>query len=229
MTRSMSFPLQRVGRDQLPESLPSIRLHRGEALWVLAHLGFQGSASASTFHEYVKSLRKLGIPEIKLDRQALASYSYYQLMELALVLTLRTYNVVPDSLLVGIAQYRSNLYGCYRRAYLERDSGIGEPIVIRVDDQGSMRARGAFLDLQFNLSGGKLISIGPPKLISPFEALAIYMGEDHSSNVLMPINLSIISERLVSTALHAPRIQRGPHPRREAGLLRLNECNISAN
>jgi hypothetical protein len=46
----------------LPRSLPAIRLQHGEALWVLAELGFQGKVRKSTFYEYVKSLRKLGTP-----------------------------------------------------------------------------------------------------------------------------------------------------------------------
>jgi hypothetical protein len=92
--------------EDLPESLPNIELHHGEALWVLAQLGFQGGASKSTFYEYIKSLRKLGTPfesgRIGYARRAPANYSYYHLMELALVLTLRVYHVVPDAVLVAI-------------------------------------------------------------------------------------------------------------------------------
>jgi len=66
-----------VGEDFLPQSLPHIALHHGEALRVLSHVGFQGAASRDTFHEYVKSLRKLGTPfehgKIGLGRRGLAN------------------------------------------------------------------------------------------------------------------------------------------------------------
>jgi hypothetical protein len=68
--------------------LPPIKLHHGEAVWVLARLGFQGKANKSTFYEYIKSLRKLGTPfepgRIGFGRRGLANYSYCHLMELAL-------------------------------------------------------------------------------------------------------------------------------------------------
>lgn len=79
--------------EHLPKALPRIRLHHGDALWVLARLGFQGVASKSTFHEYIKSLRKLGAPfgrgTLGLGRRGLANYTYDHLMELMLVFTLR--------------------------------------------------------------------------------------------------------------------------------------------
>jgi hypothetical protein len=60
--------------------LPPIKLHHGEAVWVLARLGFQGKANKSTFYEYIKSLRKLGTPfepgRIGFGRRGLANYSY---------------------------------------------------------------------------------------------------------------------------------------------------------
>ena len=102
-----------VGRDDLPRALPRIRLHHGQALWVLTQLGFQGAASERTFKEYIKSLRKLGTPfargEVGPSRRSRANYSFYHLMELALILTLRVYHVVPDSVLTELVQHRRTL------------------------------------------------------------------------------------------------------------------------
>jgi hypothetical protein len=36
--------------------------------------------------------------------------------------------------------------------------------------------RGAFLDLQMNFSGAKLVKFGPPKLLSSFKALSLPFG-----------------------------------------------------
>jgi hypothetical protein len=200
--------------EGLPESLPDIELHHGEALWVLSRLGFQGAASKSTFYEYIKSLRKLGTPfdrgTIGLARRGHANYSYYHLMELALALTLRVYHAVPDSVLTGILQYRASLYRHYRRAYAERWIGIGAPIAVQAVGHVPIRMRGAFVDLQINFSGGKLVKFGPPKLLSPFEALTAFAERDIAARAFLPINLSLLSERLISTALRAPLIRRGP-------------------
>lgn len=203
----------RLAYDDLPKALPDIELHHGEALWVLSRLGFQGGASKSTFYEYIKSLRKLGTPfdhgTIGYTRRGLANYSYCHLMELALALTLRVYHAVPDSVLAGIIRYRATLFRHYRRAYMERQAGIGTPNVIKAADYAPFHIRGVFLDLQINFSGGRLVKFGPPRLLAPIEALSVFAKRDVAARALLPINLSLLSERLVWTALHAPIIRRG--------------------
>jgi hypothetical protein len=204
----------KVLKQQQPKVLPPIKLHHGEAMWVLSRLGFQGKASKSTFYEYIKSLRKLGTPfehdTIGHARRGLANYSYCHLMELALMLTLRVYHVVPDSILAEIIRYRRTLYKFYRRAYADRELGV------RISAQASKRVpievRGIFLDLQINFSGGTLTSFGPPRLLSPFDGLAAFAKRDIAARALLPINISVLSERVVSTALQAPPIRRGPRP-----------------
>jgi hypothetical protein len=200
--------------EDLQKALPVIELHHGEALWVLSRLGFQGGTSKSTFYEYIKSLRKLGTPfdhgTIGYKHRGLANYSYCHLMELALALTLRVYHAVPDSVLVGIIRYRAELYRYYRRAYAERSTGIGAPIVVKAKRHASISMRGVFLDLQINFSGGKLVKFGPPRLLAPLKALSVFAKRHVAARALLPINLSLLSERLVWTALHAPIIRRGP-------------------
>src|SRR5262249_21276359 len=147
-----------------PDQLPDIALQHGEALWVLANLGFQGASSESTFFEYIKSLRKLGTPFEKgklSKRRGLANYSYEHLMELVLVLTLRVYHVVPDSILISIVRHRPTLSRYYRRAYAERHSGIGTAIRVQTSGHAPIHMQGVFLDLQIDFSGGMLTSFGP--------------------------------------------------------------------
>lgn len=200
--------------EQLPKSLPRIALHHGETLWVLSRLGFQGAASKSTFYEYIKSLRKLGIPferaKLGLRRRGLANYSYCHLMELALAMTLRVYHVVPDAILLEIIRYRRTLYRHYRRAYADRLSGLGAPISDDVGGHSPICVRGVFLDLQINFSGGTLTAFGPPRLVSPYEALSIFAERHIATRALLPINLSLLSERLIAEALRAPVIRTGP-------------------
>jgi len=204
----------RVG--SLPVALPRIRLHHGEAMWVMSRLGFQGKASKTTFYEYVKSLRKLGSPfergKVGLERRGLANYSYCHLMELALVLTLRVYNIVPDALLCEIIAHRRMLYRYYRFAYANRSSGAGAPFTIAGTGRAPITARGVFLDLRVNFSGGLLTRFGPPALLSPYQAISTFVLDDVAPRALLPINLSLLAERLVFAALDSPDIRSGPGP-----------------
>jgi hypothetical protein len=195
----------------LPKELAQINLHHGEAVWLMAHLGFQGAASDSTFYEYIKSLRKFEIPfgKIGLGRRALVNYSYCHLMELALVLTARVYYFVPDSILSEIIRYRRMLYKHYIRAYLERQSGIGAPIRLSALHHLPITAKGVFLDLQIDFSGGVLTRFGPPVLLSPHQALAAFASQDIAVRALLPINLSLLAERVVSSVSRTPLIRKG--------------------
>lgn len=201
--------------DSLPAKLPVIRLRHGQALWLLAELGYRGPVSNSAFYEYIKSLRKLGIPfgdEKFLTKggKRLADYSYCRLMELALTLSLRVYHVVPDSLLRGIVQYRRRLDRLYRLAYKQRNSGLGRAIAIEANGCKPIEFRGVFLDLNVRFSAGQLARFGPPKELSAIEALHKFSQGTSLARPLMPISLSGLSEQIVSAALRAPYIRSGP-------------------
>ena len=150
--RRRDSSVHRKNHDFLPAKLPSIRLRHGQVLWLLTELGYRGTVSKSAFFEYVKSLRKLGIPfghqrfQTKRGKR-LALYSYWHLIELATVLSLRVYHAVPDAVLRGIAGYRGKLYRLYQRAYAERCSGTGKPIVIVTEDCEPVELRGLYLGL----------------------------------------------------------------------------------
>jgi hypothetical protein len=133
-------------------------------------------------------------------------------MELALAMTLRVYHAVPDSVLTEIIRYRSNLYRHYRRAYIQRCTDIGAPIVVETRGRAPIAMHGVFLDLQMNFSGGRLVSFGPPRSLAPFEALEIFVRRDLAARAFLPIHLSILAERIVALALNAPVIRRGRSP-----------------
>jgi len=198
----------RLADKKLPVTLPDIALNHGRVLWVLQELGYRGKTSPSTFYEYIKSLRKFGIPfrpgEIGLARRGRANYSYFHIMELALALTLRVYHAVPDSVLAQIIRYRRPLYRHFRRAYTERCNGLGTQIKIHADTSSSFALSGVFLDLQINFSGGGLVSFGPPKILSPADALQAFAARDLAARAFLPINLSQLAERVIGLALIAP-------------------------
>jgi hypothetical protein len=141
------------------------------------------------------------------------------------VLTLRVYYVIPDAILSEIIRYRRTLYRHYRSAYADRCSGLGAPIRVDVAGHGPITLRGVFLDLQINFSGGTLTAFGPPKRLSPYEALSVFAERDIAARALLPLNLSLLSERLVSTALRAPLIRTRPRPTNKHHLVIDNAMN----
>jgi hypothetical protein len=198
-----------------PTKLPRIRLRHGQALWLLTELGYRGAVSESAFFEYIKSLRKLGIPfghekfQGKGSRK-LAHYSFFHLMELATTLSLRVYHVVPDAVLRGVSRYRGDLYACYRRAYAQRCSGVGKPMLIKVRGKEPIELRGVFLDLNIQFAGGHLVRFGPPKLLSSTDTLTKFGEGTSSGRAFTPLSLSLLSERVILLALRAPEIRSGP-------------------
>ncbi len=220
--RAMTFSGRSLGAFQdranvLPKKLPPIKLRYGQVMWLLTELGYGGAVSRSTFHEYMRSLRKLGIPfgrkkfQTK-HRRRLAEHSYCHVMELAVTLSLRVYHVVPDSVLRGVIRYRSRLHRLYRRAYAQRCSGPGRPIVIRIRNRKPIELRGLFLDLGIRFSGGHLVRFGPPKVLSSSEALRQF---SQGAGPFLPMSLSLLAERTIALALRAPDIRGGAHVRPE--------------
>ena len=213
--RARDSSLQDGDDDRLPTKLPRITLRHGQVLWLLAELGYRGTVRKSAFFEYIKSLRKLGIPfgDEKFHTEhgkRLARYSLCHVMELALALSLRVYHVVPDAVLKGIVNYRTHLYRCYRRAYAERDSGAGKSIFIVTEDCKPVELRGLYLDLNIEFAGGQLVRFGPPKLLSSSETLVRFSKGANSGRAFLPLALSFLTEQVASLALHAPEVRSGP-------------------
>jgi hypothetical protein len=52
--------------------------------------------------------------------------------------------------------------------------------------------------------------VGPPELLSPAEALQRFAHHQLSSQVFIPLNLSLLSEQVVGLALRAPDVRSGP-------------------
>ena len=194
------------------ELVPDVQLTHGKAVWVLAAIGFSAGVTPITFNHYIKSLRVLGVP---FDRSEMGTgvgrpvrYSYNHLMELCVALTLRVYGALPDPILLGIIHYRHELYKLYRRAYIEYDTGLGEPVVVTAKHRASFDMRGVYLDLRIRFGGGRAIEFGPPKAISPFEALRIYSKLDTPGRAHLPFNLSDLAIAMVEYAEQAPNTRR---------------------
>lgn len=196
--------------------VPDVQLSHGSTLWVLTTMGFSDGVSADTFNHYIKSLRKFGVPfsygnaGARVGRPA--RYSYNHLMELCVALTLRVYGTLPDPVISGLIQFRHDLYTLYRRAYLEYITDLGAPVRVTAKRRADFAMSGVYLDLRIRFSGGRTIEFGPPRLLSPFEALRLYSKLDTPGRAHLPFNLSALAVRLVEMTEAAPDIHRGAPP-----------------
>ena len=188
--------------DASPDPL-DIRLSHGAAVWVLSELGFQGDVTRATFNEYMKSLRKLGLPFSRATGHR-AFYSFDHLMELSLALSLRVYNTLPDAIVPEIIRHRAALTEAYHRAYLDRAAGEGRRLRIRRSDC-TISLRGLYLDLQIVYRGGRLVSFGPPRLLDPAQALEAFAAGGGPSRAFVPIKISALAEQVVELSRRAPQ------------------------
>ena len=201
-----------------PPALDDLKLRHGQALWVLNELGLSAGATQQTFNEYIKSLRKLGVPfkrgEPGLDRQRLAEYSFPHLMELSIILGTRVYGILPDVVARALISFRGDLRDYYYRAFLERDRGLGTPIFVTEDGRknGGFPMSGVYLDLRLTYSAGQLSSIGPPEIMGPIGALARFAQAISPARPHTPLNLSNTAMRVATLMASAPPVRSGPSP-----------------
>ncbi len=199
-------------------ALDDLTLRHGQALWVLNELGLSAGVARVTFNEYIKSLRKLGVPfkrgEPGLGPQRLAGYSFIHLMELSLILGTRVYGVLPDVVAHALISFRGDLRGYYYKAFPERDCGLGAPIFVTTGGRknSGFRMSGVYLDLQLTYSAGQLSSIGPPEIMVPFGALERFAQPVSPPRPLTPLNLSNIAVKVAELMTRAPPIRSGPSP-----------------
>jgi len=199
-----------------PLALDDLKLRHGQALWVLNALGLSAGVTRQTFNEYIKSLRKLGVPfkrgDPGLDRQRLAEYSFPHLMELSIILGTRVYGMLPDVVARALISFRGNLRGHYYKAFLERDSGLGAPIFVTSGGRknSGFPMSGVYLDLRLTYSAGQLSSIGPPEIMGPFDALARFAQAISPARPHTPLNLSNTAMQVATLMARAPPVCSGP-------------------
>lgn len=194
--------------------VPDLSLSYGQVVWVLETAGFSAGAPDAAFRHYIKSLRRIGVPfrrgEPGLDHGRLAHYSFDHLMDLAVALSLRVHGTLRDPVAEGLIAWREALHGFYRRAYLDHADGIGARIEIALPGRVGFAIGGVWLDLRLRYAGGRCLGFGPPRLLSPFEALRVYAVSDQTTRTQPPFNLSALAIRQVEAALDCPRM-RGLH------------------
>jgi hypothetical protein len=212
MSASVSKP---QGGHHDGKTAPRLALTHGQTLWLLNELGLRQNVGASTFNYYVKSLRRLGVPFDKGKGRSRerrhVTYDFEDLMELTVALLLRVYGWLPDAVLAGLRSFRGDLRPIYRQAYSDLAQHVYPAARISTPAGDHLSIEGLFLDLNIRYSAGRLIEFGPPRVVSPFEALCLYAQSGVPARAYLPLNVSVLAELIVNQTrvLPPPRRKRG--------------------
>lgn len=198
-------------------AVPALALTHGQAVWLMTRLGLDQGVSIGTFNYYIKSLRKLGIPFEKGKGQSEGhthvTYDLEELMELAVALLLRVYGTLPDAISEGLRGYRDQLRPIYRQAFKELATHGRDNSRIIAPRGASLKVEGLFLDLNLRYCAGHMLEFGPPKAVSPFEAISAYAEATAPARSYLPINLSSVASRIIDqTQALPPRRRRATTP-----------------
>ena len=205
--------------DREVHIVPQLALSHGQTIWLLTELGLHQGVSKTTFNYYIKSLRKLGIPFEKgagpSKGHRHATYDFEELMELTIALLLRVYGTLPDTVVMGLRNFRGDLHKIYREAYLDSLRKTSSSARVATPNGDRMIAvDGLFLDLNIRYSAGHMIEFGPPKAMSPFEAVDIFVRSEIPARSYLPLNVTAIAKSIVGRTQVVPTILRGRAARR---------------
>jgi hypothetical protein len=200
------------------DAVPQLALSHGQVIWLLTELGLRRGVSKSTFNHYVKSLRRLGIPfaprKGTSERGPEVTYNFEDLMELTLALLLRVYGTLPDVVTNGLRSFREDLRPIYRRAYLDSLKRVYPVARVSTPNGERLSVQGLFLDLNIRYSAGQAIQFGPPRALSPFEAMSVFAHTEIAARSYLPLNITAVAEIIAERTRLTPTIPRGFYARR---------------
>jgi hypothetical protein len=190
-----------------------VALSHGQARWVLDYLGLHAGEDGQTFDAYIKSLRRDGVPfardELGVGPGHNLKYRYPHMMELAVALALRTQGVLSRDIVGLLAFHRTLLRSHYRRAWLERECGLGAPRKVVIEGITERNISGTYLTLELMYNSHGALTMIEPRLIDPADAFDHYMGLHRQVYPRPPLPISQIADDIVRLAEGAPEIKRG--------------------
>jgi hypothetical protein len=214
------MPRHQAPRSGKGDSIPQLALSHGQVIWLLTELGLRRGVSKSTFNHYVKSLRRLDSPFDRrkgtAERGPEVTYNFEDLMELTLALLLRVYGTLPDVVTNGLRSFREDLRPIYRQAYLDTLKRVYPVARVSTPNGERLTVQGLFLDLNIRYSAGQAIQFGPPKALSPFEAMSVFAQSEIAARSYLPLNITTVAEMIAERTRQTPTIPRGVYARRRA-------------
>jgi len=193
--------------------LDSIALSHGQARWLFAEGLHLSDTSDSSFDSYLKFLRRGGVPfdqgETPGGPGVNVVYRYHHLMEVVLALTLHRQAILKGDVVRFLVDMREELRPLFRRAWLERISGLGARVPVKVGTGKSFKASGVWLDLGLHyVPGGPLTTTGP-ELLGPKEAIKFVCTHHRQQHYRDPIRISDYANDVVRLASEVPEVRRG--------------------
>ena len=214
----MPTPHRPIRRTSEEHQVPRLALSHGQVIWLLTELGLRRGVSKSTFNHYVKSLRRLDIPFSRRkggsERGPEVTYNFEDLMELTLALLLRVYGTLPDVVTNGLRNFRKDLRPLYRQAYSDSLKRVYPAARVTTPNGERLTVQGLFLDLNIRYSAGRAIQFGPPRALSPFEAMSVFAHSEIAARSYLPLNITPVAEMIAERTRETPTIPRGFYARR---------------
>jgi hypothetical protein len=195
------------------KSLNSIALTRGQLLWLLRDVLDLAEGTDTAFVAYLKFLRRNGVPfapgETPGGPGTNVIYHYHHIMEVVLALTLRRQAILKGDAVKLLVQMRDELRPLFKKAWLERESGLGASVSVSIDDGKSLKTSGLWLDLGLNYTEQDVLTTMGPKLLGPKKAIQHLCTRNLQSQFRDPIKISDLAAQVVKAAPNAPEVHRG--------------------
>jgi hypothetical protein len=171
-------------------------------------------ANPAVFDAWLKHLRREGLPfapeELGRGPGVNVTYRYAHIMELAVAVAPRAQAVLPGDLVRLLIGHRAELWPLYRRAYLERDTGLGAPAELHlVGGRELLTARGTYLEFLLTWDHPGHLWFMPPDLLGPTDATRRFARKNQLTYTRPPLPLSDIATDVVRLAGASPEIRRG--------------------
>lgn len=194
-------------------ALDSIALSHGQARWLFAEGLHLSDTSDSSFDSYLKFLRRGGVPFDKAETPGGPGtnviYRYHHLMEVVLALALHRQAILKSDVVSFLVDMREELRPLFRRAWLERASGLGASVSVKVGNGKSFPASGVWLNLGLRYTPGGPLTTSGPMLLGPEEAIKFVCTLHRQQHFRDPIRISDFADDVVRFASEAPEVRRG--------------------
>ena len=108
-----------------------------------------------------------------------------------------------------LAKFRDELRPIYKLAWAERDTGLGNPIWVRLGKTDRFRLKGVYLDLQLRYTEERRLMITGPTPLGPADYIRAVGTQHRRQYIRDPIPLSELADDVVRLAEDVPEFKRG--------------------
>jgi hypothetical protein len=194
--------------------LNSLSLSHGQVLWVIDGMNFVSWLNRAALDSVLKKFRLNKVPDFERLGQAGRggadfAYGFTEIMGCVVAMKLASEGLAFRHV-VGLMKFDpEKLRECYRRAYLEAESGAGAPLRVTPGDGRAVSVSGLILDFRAQISKAGALSTPGPILLDPWQALERYTANYANFHPTGLVRLSQLATEAVRLALVAPTVKRG--------------------